>query len=130
MNSIRKNGFLLIMLLVSVSTAVAQSISGNVKDNTGMPLPGVNVIVDGTTKGAVTDFDGNYSISNLENGTYTLSATFIGYAKASQSITIDGADIVVDFVMAEDAQSLNEIIVTGVVNPKSRGSKICLYFIS
>ncbi|PWH84200.1 TonB-dependent receptor [Algibacter marinivivus] len=120
MNSIRQNGILLIMLLLSVSTAIAQSISGNVKDNTGMPLPGVNVIVDGTTKGAVTDFDGNYTISNLENGTYTLSATFIGYAKTSQSVTIDGADVTVDFVMAEDAQSLDEIIVTGVVNPKSR----------
>ncbi|WP_345190390.1 TonB-dependent receptor [Algibacter agarivorans] len=120
MNLIRKNGILLIMLLLSVSTAIAQSISGNVKDNTGMPLPGVNVIVDGTTKGAVTDFDGNYSISNLENGTYTLSATFIGYAKTSQSVTIDGADVTVDFVMAEDAQSLDEIIVTGVVNPKSK----------
>ncbi|WP_298341539.1 TonB-dependent receptor [uncultured Algibacter sp.] len=120
MNSIRKNGFLLIMLLVSVSTAVAQSISGNVKDQAGIPLPGVNVILDGTTKGSVTDFDGNYTISNLENGSYTISATFVGYAKTSQSVTIDGADVVVDFTMKEDAQSLDEIIVTGVVNPKSR----------
>ncbi|WP_298498251.1 TonB-dependent receptor [uncultured Algibacter sp.] len=120
MNSIKKNGILLLLLLLSVGNAVAQSISGNVKDKTGIPLPGVNVIVDGTTKGAVTDFDGNYSISNLENGTYTLLATFIGYAKTSRSVTINGADVVVDFVMEEDAQSLDEIIVTGVVNPKSR----------
>lgn len=120
MNSIRKNGLLLIMMLLSVSTVVAQSISGNVKDKAGVPLPGVNVIVDGTTKGAVTDFDGNYSITNLEDGTYTLSATFIGYAKTSKSVTIEGGDITVDFTMAEDAQSLDEIVVTGVVNPKSK----------
>lgn len=107
-------------MLLSVSTAVAQSISGNVKDKAGVPLPGVNVIVDGTTKGAVTDFDGNYAINNLEDGTYTLSATFIGYAKTSQSVIIEGADVTVDFTMSEDAQSLDEIIVTGVVNPKSR----------
>ncbi|KAA5827780.1 TonB-dependent receptor [Algibacter amylolyticus] len=120
MNSIKKNGILLLLLLFSVGNAVAQSISGNVKDKTGIPLPGVNVIVDGTTKGAVTDFDGNYAISNLENGAYTLSATFIGYAKTSKTVTIDGGDLVVDFTMEEDAQSLDEIIVTGVVNPKSR----------
>ncbi|WP_345168601.1 TonB-dependent receptor [Algibacter aquimarinus] len=120
MNSIRKNGFLLILLLISVSTAMAQSISGNVKDQAGVPLPGVNVIVDGTTKGAVTDFDGNYIINDLENGSYTLSATFIGYAKTSQSITIDGADITVNFTMLEDAQSLDQVVVTGVVNQKSK----------
>ena len=56
MNSIKQNGFLLMMMLLSVSTIVAQSISGNVKDQAGMPLVGVNVILDGTSKGAVTDY--------------------------------------------------------------------------
>ncbi|WP_396602293.1 TonB-dependent receptor domain-containing protein [Algibacter sp. R77976] len=120
MNSIRKNGFLLILMLLSVGTAVAQSISGNVEDQAGVPLPGVNVILEGTTKGAVTDFDGNYSISNVENGDYALVATFIGYAKTSQNITVSGNDITINITMAEDAQSLDQVIVTGVVNPKSR----------
>jgi outer membrane receptor protein involved in Fe transport len=120
MNSIKKNGFLLIMMLLSVSTAVAQSISGNVKDQTEMPLGGVNVILDGTSKGAVSDFDGNYTINDVENGTYTLTASFIGYANFTQSITVDGADITVNITMKEDAQSLDQVIVTGVVNPKSR----------
>ncbi|WP_298237586.1 TonB-dependent receptor [uncultured Algibacter sp.] len=120
MNSITKNGFLLIIMLLSVSIVAAQSISGNVKDQAGIPLAGVNVILDGTSKGAVTDFDGNYTISSIENGTYTLSATFLGYAKVSQNITINDADVTVNFTMAEDAQSLDVIVVTGVVNPKSR----------
>ena len=120
MNSIKQNGFLLMMMLLSVSTIVAQSISGNVKDQAGMPLVGVNVILDGTSKGAVTDFDGNYTIGNIENGTYTLSATFLGYAKSSQSVTVQDTDITVDISMAEDAQSLDAIVVTGVVNPKSK----------
>ena len=120
MNSIKQNGFLLIMMLLSVSTLVAQSISGNVKDQAGIPLPGVNIILDGTSKGAVTDFDGNYIITSVENGTYTISTTFIGYAKSSQSITVQDADITLDIVMAEDAQSLDEIVITGVVNPKSK----------
>lgn len=120
MNSIRQNGILLVMLLLSVGTALAQSISGNVKDQTGMPLGGVNVILDGTTKGAVTDFDGNYSINNVENGTYTLSASFLGYAKFLQSVTVSGADVTLNISMAEDSESLDEIVVTGVVNPKSK----------
>lgn len=120
MNSIKQNGFLLMMMLLSVSSLVAQSISGNVKDQAGIPLPGVNIILDGTSKGAVTDFDGNYTITNVENGTYTLSATFIGYAKSSQSINVQGVDIIIDIVLAEDTQSLDEIVVTGVVNPKSK----------
>lgn len=120
MKSIKKNGFLLIMMLLSVSTIVAQSISGNIKDQTGMPLGGVNVILDGTIKGAVTDFDGNYSIGNVDNGTYKLSATSLGYKKFTQNVTVLGKDVEVDISMAEDAESLDEIIVTGVVNPRSK----------
>ncbi|WP_282133945.1 TonB-dependent receptor [Seonamhaeicola maritimus] len=120
MNSIKKNTFLLVLMFLSTSALIAQSISGNVKDQTGTPLGGVNVILDGTSKGAVTDFDGNYVINDVENGTYTLSATFIGYAKFSQSITIEDVDITLDFTMAEDAQSLDQVVVTGVVNPKSK----------
>lgn len=120
MNSIKQNGILLIVLLFSVGTTFAQSISGNVKDQAGIPLPGVNVILDGTTKGAVTDFDGNYTISNVEDGNYSLIATFIGYAKTKQSVTLAGSDITINIIMEEDSQSLDEIIVTGVVNPKSR----------
>jgi len=120
MDSIRKNGFLLILMLLSVSTLLAQSISGNIKDQAGVPLTGVNVILDGTSKGSITDFDGNFSITNIENGTYTLIATFLGYAKSSQSITVQDADVVVDITMTEDAQSLDQIVITGVVNPKSK----------
>jgi outer membrane receptor protein involved in Fe transport len=107
-------------MLLSTSALMAQSISGNVKDETGMPLGGVNVILDGTTKGAVADFDGNYTFNDLENGTYTLTATFLGYAKFTQSVTVKGADISVNIIMNEDAQSLDQVIVTGVVNPKSK----------
>lgn len=108
------------MMLLSVSTLMAQSIIGNVKDQGGVPLGGVNVILEGTSKGSVSDFDGNYSISNVENGTYTLRASSLGYKTFSQSITVDGGDITLDFTMAEDAASLDEIVVTGVVNPKSK----------
>ena len=115
-----KWSFLLLMLF-SVSAIFAQAtISGIVNDESDVPLGGVNVILEGTSKGAVTDFDGNYSISNVENGSYTLKATFLGYKTYSKSITVDGADIALSFQMTEDAASLDEIVITGVVNPKSK----------
>ncbi|MCK8481933.1 TonB-dependent receptor [Psychroserpens algicola] len=112
---------LLLMLVMSVSSVIAQSsISGKVSDASGMPLGGVNVILEGTTQGAVSDFDGNYTISNVENGSYTLNATYLGYSKFTQNVTIDGESITINFTMSEDAESLDQIIVTGVTNPKSR----------
>ncbi|UKM65753.1 TonB-dependent receptor [Flavobacteriaceae bacterium GSB9] len=120
MNTLKNKGILLIVMLLSVGSVMAQSISGNVKDEAGVPLPGVNVILEGTSKGSVTDFDGNYSINNVENGTYTLVASFLGYAKFSQSVTVSGADVLVNLTMKEDTQSLDQVVITGVVNPKSK----------
>ncbi|WP_299337888.1 TonB-dependent receptor [uncultured Psychroserpens sp.] len=112
---------LLLLLLMSVSTVIAQSsISGKVSDESGMPLGGVNIILEGTTQGAVSDFDGNYTITNVENGTYILNATYLGYSKFTQSVTIDGENITINISMKEDAESLDQVIVTGVTNPKSR----------
>ncbi|XCF06687.1 TonB-dependent receptor [Tamlana crocina] len=120
MNTLKNKGMLLIVMLLSVGSVMAQSISGNVKDEAGVPLPGVNVILEGTSKGSVTDFDGNYSIDNVENGTYTLVASFLGYAKFTQSVSVSGADVSVNVTMKEDTQSLDQVVVTGVVNPKSK----------
>ncbi|MFD0989318.1 TonB-dependent receptor domain-containing protein [Mariniflexile jejuense] len=121
MNSKKHTWSLLFLMLFSVSAIFAQStISGTVKDQSGMPLGGVNVILGGTTKGSVSDFDGNYSINNVENGTYTLNATFLGYKAFSKSITVQGKDVIINFTMAEDAATLDEVVVTGVVNPKSK----------
>ncbi len=120
MNTLKNKGMLLIVMLLSAGSVMAQSISGNVKDEAGVPLPGVNVILEGTSKGSVTDFDGNYSIDNVENGTYTLVASFLGYAKFTQSVSVSGADVSVNVTMKEDTQSLDQVVVTGVVNPKSK----------
>ena len=54
---------LLLAFVVQFTFAQEKTISGTVSDNSGMPLPGVNIIVKGTTNGTQTDFDGNYSIS-------------------------------------------------------------------
>ena len=75
----------------------------------GMPLPGVSVIVSGTTQGRATDFDGNYFMDNVDKNA-TLIFSYIGYK--TQKIQINGRSVI-DVVLTVDAASLDEIIVTG-----------------
>ena len=75
----------------------------------GMPLPGVSVIVSGTTQGAATDFDGNYVLNDVDSNA-TLIFSYVGYK--SQEIQINGRSVI-DVVLVVDAASLDEIIVTG-----------------
>lgn len=79
----KKIGIILILLILS-STLSAQGkgkLSGKVTDksNSHIPLPGVNLLIEGTYYGAATDGDGNYEIKNISPGTYTISVSFIGY---------------------------------------------------
>lgn len=72
--------FLLVLVPSWLFAGVTGKISGYVKDqDTGDPLPGVNVIIGGTMMGAATDINGFYIILNVPVGTYTLKATYIGY---------------------------------------------------
>ena len=108
-------------LLFAVVTVTAQStISGTAKDAQGETLLGVNLVLQGTDKGAVTDFDGKYTIANVPDGDYTIVATSLGYDKVIKSVSVSGSNIVVDFVMQENAESLEAVIVTGVTNPKAK----------
>ncbi|GAA0878597.1 TonB-dependent receptor [Algoriphagus jejuensis] len=83
-------------------------ISGTVKDDTGMPLPGVTVLVEGTTTGTVTDVDGNFTIEASEG--QALIFSFIGLQK--QRITVGSATIV-DVVMVTEENNLDEFVVVG-----------------
>ena len=87
-----------------------QTISGTVtSDADGAPLPGVNVLVQGTTNGTQTDFDGNYTIEASEGDVLVFS--YIG--TKSQSISV-GASSTINVVMIEDASQLDEVVVTAL----------------
>ncbi len=103
------NGILTLLLafVVHLSFAQEKTISGTVTDQDGLPLPGVNIVVEGTTNGTQTDFDGNYSI-NGEVG-QTLLFTYIG--QTDVRITI-GANNTINVQMVENAQALEEVVVT------------------
>lgn len=93
-----------------------QEITGNVQDENGMPLPGVNVMVNGTNIGTTTDFDGNYTITVQEPG-QTLIFSFIGFA--TQEIEVDNQTLI-NITLAEDQQALDEVVVVvdGMLQPE------------
>lgn len=110
-----KRMVLLFLWLAGSYTALAQDrvVTGTVRDESGSPMPGVNVIVAGTSTGTVTDVSGKYSIS--VGGGARLLFSFIGYS--SQEIDI-GTNTVLDVNMKVDVTELTEIVVTGYTAEK------------
>ena len=86
----------------------AQSISGTVSDENGVPLPGATVLVEGTQNGVSTDFDGNYSIDASSGDTLVFS--FVGYS--SQSVVV-GSSATVNVSLQPD-NALSEVVVTAL----------------
>lgn len=117
-----KIGIALILLMVSTQAIAIenrertinfseeqQTITGIViSEGSGMPLPGVSIVEKGTSNGAVTDFDGNYSIEVAENAILVFS--YIGFA--TMEVAINGQTIV-DVNLIEDMDSLDEVVVVG-----------------
>lgn len=102
----------------NIAYAQERTVSGRVTSaSDGAGLPGVNVIVKGSTTGTVTDADGKYTIS-MPSGT-VLVFTFIGYR--SQEIDVSGRTTV-DLRMEEDTQQLSEVVVTALNIPREKRS--------
>jgi len=113
---------LFLALIVQVTFAQEKTISGTVTDQDGLPLPGVNILVEGTTTGTQSDFDGLYTIE-AEVG-QVLVFSYIGQKNAR--ITV-GASNTINVQMEESAQALEEVVVTALGikrNPRSLGYSV------
>ncbi|MBW8332325.1 MAG: TonB-dependent receptor [Prolixibacteraceae bacterium] len=86
-----------------------KSVSGKVTDSTGSPLPGVSVVVKGTTNGTITDADGNYSLPNVPENT-TLQFSFVGMK--AQEVLVAGKSTI-NLKMEEDAIGIEEVVAIG-----------------
>jgi TonB-linked SusC/RagA family outer membrane protein len=92
------------------------TITGTVTDSvSGEPLPGVNVVISGTTQGTATGPEGTFTISNVEPGTYDLQASFVGYAtKTAENIEVtEGQVTEVNFALTQAAYQLGEVVAVG-----------------
>lgn len=95
--------------IVHLSFAQQKTVSGTVVDQSGLPLPGVNVIVQGTTTGTQTDFDGNYSINAASGNVLVFS--YVGMT--TQTVTVGNSNTI-NVTLAEDAAILDEVVVTAL----------------
>ena len=109
-----------ISAFVFTSFVFAQStIEGTVSDKSGNPLVGANVTVDGTTFGAATGVDGDYSINipsgTVDGNTVVVAASYIGYKSATASVEVPvGGSVNQNFSLAVDAIGLKAVLVTAL----------------
>ncbi len=94
------------MMSITFSFAQEKTISGNVTDQNGLPLPGVSVVVVGTGTGTQTDFDGNYSI-NASTGA-VLRFSYVGQKTVNRTV---GSQSTISIQMEDDAEVLDEVVV-------------------
>jgi len=101
---------LMLLFMLPMSFFAQETVSGVVSESaTGLPIPGANVIVKGTSNGAVTDFDGNYTIQNVSEDDI-LVFSFLGFA--SKEIAYEGQSTL-DVELDEDEATLEEVVLIG-----------------
>lgn len=107
---------LTIALLIPTTATLAQTgkISGVVTDAAGEALPGVNVSLEGTMQGSVTNVEGYYVILNVRPGSYTVRAAFVGFTTELRENVRVNVDLTteVDFALSEERVGLDEIVVS------------------
>ncbi len=118
-NKFPVSSLMLVLALVlssftSITLQAQDRVTGKVTGQDGVPLPGVNVLQKGTSKGAVTDFDGKFTLL-LGSGSKTLLFSYIGYQTKEVAL---GAENDVTVILQEDVESLDEVVVIGYVPVK------------
>jgi len=101
---------LLLAFVVQLTFAQEKTISGTVTDNSGLPLPGVNIIVKNTSNGTQSDFDGNYTLQ--ANVGQTIVFSYVGFTTVERPVTASTSTLTLQ--MAEDADVLEEVVVTAL----------------
>ena len=106
------NGLLTLLLALVVQISFAQEqilVTGTVTDDSGLPLPGVNVLIKGTTRGVQTDFDGNYSLEASPGEVLVFS--YLGMQTVEYTFQSNPR---IDVVLEPDAAQLEEVVVTAL----------------
>lgn len=107
------------IIITKINSAEVQqqkSVTGRVTDSSGGTLPGVSVVIKGTTNGTITDMDGNYKISNIpENGTLVFS--FVGMK--TQEVAV-GNKVTINITLTEETVGIEEVVAIGYGSAKKR----------
>jgi TonB-dependent SusC/RagA subfamily outer membrane receptor len=106
----------LLLLMTSAALAQKRTVTGLVKDENGIGMPGVNVLIKGTAQGTTTDSDGKFTLEVREENP-TLVFTFVGYKTTEVSV---GTQSNIDLALSPDLATLSEVVVTGYTPQRKR----------
>ena len=108
-----------VLLAPMVVHAQTGTVAGTVRDEAGVPLPGINVALEGTTQGDATDLNGRYRIRQVQAGSYVVRASAIGFRTEQRPLTLAaGETITIDFVLVEQTVRGDEVVVTASRRPQ------------
>lgn len=116
-NFLKKMMIIATLVLFNQSFAQSGTLSGKVSDNNGIAISGANVAVGSAATS--TSAEGTYSISGIPNGTVSVTVSYVGFKTSKQNVSING-NTTLDVKLQDDASNLEEVVVTGVVNPKKK----------
>ena len=105
----------ILLMFFCVYTYAQTTVTGTVKDDTGLPLPSANVIVVGTSTGTVTDFDGNFSLTVDQAPPFQLQCSSIGFESIIMDVTTNPQTL--DFVLKEGT-TLDEVVISASRTPE------------
>ena len=112
----KKRVIIVLIIMFAIGKVMAQNISGVVVDSKALPLPGVTVLVKGTSLGCSTDINGNFVFKNLTNPAQkTLVFSYLGYDKIEKAIADQSS---LRIVMQESSTGLSEVVVVGYGSQK------------
>ena len=110
LNTHRKMTLLSMFLCLCCTVAFAQSVKGVVKDETGEPVIGVNIVEKGTTNGTITDMDGKYTIAVKDLKKAVLQFSYIGYTTIDEAVK---GRSTVDVQLSSSVVNLGEVVAIG-----------------
>jgi outer membrane receptor protein involved in Fe transport len=106
-----KKLFLLLLFSCIILQSYSQLISGFVYDNHNIPLSNANVYIEGTNNGTITDGNGKFQLSDISFGTYSISASYMGFQSKTVTIEVKSNNVFVNFILDEIPVSLPEVII-------------------
>ncbi|WP_299337627.1 TonB-dependent receptor [uncultured Psychroserpens sp.] len=105
----------IMMLFCCAFTFAQTTVKGKVTDNNGVPLPGANIIIIGTTSGAITDFDGNYMLIVDRDPPFSIQVSSVGFETVTREVTTNPQTI--DITMVEGT-TLDEVVISASRTPE------------
>ncbi|RLJ65445.1 TonB-dependent receptor-like protein [Lacinutrix venerupis] len=105
----------IVLLFFCALTFAQTTITGTVMDNNGLPIPGANIIVTGTSSGNVTDFDGGFTLSTDSNPPFSVQASSVGFSTEVMEVTANNQKL--NFVLQEGS-ILDEVVLSASRTPE------------